>query len=98
MSQAIGIVISLFFLAAGFVAGAWLLTLRLTPDPKQGRIHRWLLFWSVKALLLPVALWATLNAGVSRYLQPFMPAVQAARNRGGPWLSEYLVALAGGIF
>ncbi|HTL18949.1 MAG TPA: hypothetical protein VL793_17050, partial [Patescibacteria group bacterium] len=97
MSQAIGVFISLFFLAAGFVALAWLLTLRLTPEAKHKRICRWLLNWSIKGFVLPVTLWALLNVGLSFYLQPFMPEVQLAQNRGGPWVPDYLVVLAEGL-
>jgi thioredoxin-like negative regulator of GroEL len=98
MSQAIGVFIFLFFLGAALVATTWLLTLRLAPEPKRARIARWLLTWSLKGLLLPLVLWAILNVGVSRYLQPFMPEVQAARNHGGRWFPEYLFVNAKGLF
>jgi hypothetical protein len=97
MRQAIGIFISLFFLSAALVAITWLLTLRLAPEAKQGRFTRWLLGWSIKGLLIPALLWAVLNIGISIYLQPFMPQVQAARNRGGPWEPQYLFVSAEGL-
>jgi hypothetical protein len=31
-----------------------------------------------------------INIGLAWNLQPFMPEVQAARNRGGNWAPEYL--------
>ncbi|HZR18370.1 MAG TPA: hypothetical protein VFE51_13840 [Verrucomicrobiae bacterium] len=97
MRQAIGVFISLFFLSAALVAVTWLLTLRLAPEAKQGRFNRWLLGWTIKGLLLPALLWAILNIGISIYLQPFMPQVQAARNRGGAWAPEYLFVNAEGL-
>jgi hypothetical protein len=98
MRQAIGTLISLFFLGAGFAAIASLLTVQLTPEANHARIRRWLVSWGLKGLLLPVFLWALLNIGVSQHLQAFMPQVQAARNRGGAWGGEYLTVLAEGVF
>ena len=97
MRLAIGTFISLLFLGAGLVTISWLLTLRLAPEPKQARINRWLVSWSLKGLLAPLIIWALLNIGLAWYLQPFMPEVQAARNRGGAWGGVYLMALSTGL-
>src|SRR5262249_20941568 len=35
-------------------------------------------------------IWALMNIGLSWSLQPFMPQIQAARHRGGPWGVEFL--------
>ncbi len=94
MRQAIGTLISLFFLGSGFAAIASLLTVRLTPEANHARIGRWLVSWGLKGLLMPVCLWALLNLGISQHLQPFMPQVQAARNRGGSWGGDYFTVLA----
>lgn len=94
------VVSTLFWVLVGsaFVATPWVLTLRLTPEPKQERIKRWLLTWSLKGLLTPIVLWALLNLGLSWMLQPFMPSVQAAQNRGGSWVPQYLEVLGTGVF
>ncbi|HWW03405.1 MAG TPA: hypothetical protein VNZ64_27125 [Candidatus Acidoferrum sp.] len=89
----------LFFgLCAGMVAAAWVLTLRLTPERKRGRIARWLLSWSLKGLVAPLTIWALMNVGISWNLQPFMPEVQVAQNSGVGWAPEFLHVLANGLF
>ena len=88
----------LLCLGAVFIAGPWLLTLRLTPEAKQKRIVRWLLSWSIKGLAVPLLLWALINIGLAWNLQPFMPEVQAARNRGGNWAPAYLHVLGLGLY
>lgn len=98
MSQAIGTFLSLFLLGCGLVALAWVLTVGLTPEAKRGRIQRWLLDWLIRGVVVPGIIWALLNVGLAWYLQPFMPQVQAARNRGGPWAGEYLEVTALGLF
>src|SRR5215469_12217389 len=85
-------------LCAGMVATAWLLTLRLTPERKRKKISRWLLSWSLKGLLAPLAIWALMNLGISWNLQPFMPSVQIAQNSGGGWATEFMRVLAAGLF
>lgn len=90
--------ILLFGFCAGMVAAAWILTLRLTPERKRGKISRWLLSWSLKGLLVPMVVWALMNVGLSWNLQPFMPEVQAAQNTGAGWAPEFLHVLANGLF
>src|SRR5437868_4047570 len=97
MRQAIATFISLGFLGACIAATTWLLTLRLTPESKHSRIYRWLISWSAKGLVCPILLWSLLNVGLSMYLQPFMPQVQAAQKSGGSWVGEYLRVLATGF-
>jgi hypothetical protein len=90
--------ILLLGLCACMVATAWVLTLRLTPELKRQRISRWLLSWSARGLLAPLATWALMNIGISWNLQPFMPSVQIAQNSGGGWATEFLRVLAAGLF
>ncbi len=98
MNQAIATFFSLLFLGVGFITIPWVLTVRLTPENKRKRVLRWLLAWSIRGVVLPVALWAMINLGVSWYLRPFMPEVQAAQNRGGPWVPVYLRVVGMGLF
>ncbi len=97
-ATAIATFIALLFLAAVFVATAWGIAFRLTPELKQGRDLRWLRAWTFKGLALPIALWAVLNLGVSWSLQPFMPQVQWAKNNGQTWIPEYLRVVGYGLF
>jgi hypothetical protein len=97
MSQAIATFLFLFLLGLGFITLAWFLTVRLTPEKKREKILRWLLPWSVRGLVIPLVLWAIMNIGLSFRLQPFMPEVQAAKNRGA-WAPEYLRAVGSGVF
>jgi len=76
----------------------WALTLRLTPETKQARIVRWLFSWSMRGVAAPLALWCLINIGLAWNLQPFMPEVQAARNRGGNWAPQYFHVMALGIY
>jgi hypothetical protein len=91
---------TLFLLCMGavFITVPWVLTLRLTPEPKQRRIAHWLLSWSLRGVGIPVLLWSLINIGLAWNLQPFMPEVQAARNRGGNWAPEYLRVLGLGLY
>jgi hypothetical protein len=98
MAQAIATFLSLFLLSTVFVAIPWALTLRLTAEEKRARIAHWLVVWLVKGLAVPAALWILINLGLSFELQPFMPAVQAAKNRGGAWTPEYLKVIGAGLF
>jgi len=98
MKPAVKIFLVLLFLSTAAVAAAWLLTYQLTPERRRSQLLRSLLLWSGKGLLLPVALWALMNLGLTWYLQPFMPQVQAAQNNGGDWVPEYVRVLAFGLF
>lgn len=59
---------------------------------------RWLLPWSIKGLLVPLALWIVMNLGLSWELQPFLPQVQNAQNGGGSWLPIFFDAVVAGLF
>jgi hypothetical protein len=98
MSQAIATFFSLLFLGIVFIAIPWVLAFRLIQETKRGRMLRWLLSWSFKGLLVPVVLWAAINVGLSWNLQAFMPEVQAARNRSGAWVPEFLKVFAIGLY
>src|SRR5690348_9434119 len=98
MGPAIATLLSLLALGGSLVVLAWLVTLRLTTETKREKMGHWLLVWAVKGLGAPLLLWAILNWGISFELQPFMPVVQAARNRGGNWAPEYLRVVGTGWF
>jgi hypothetical protein len=88
----------LLCLGAVFITVPCVLTLRLTPEPKQRRVARWLVSWSIRGVVIPMVLWSVINIGLTWNLQPFMPEVQAARNRGGNWLPEYLRVVSLGLY
>jgi hypothetical protein len=98
MRVAVQIFLALVFLSGAAVAGAWRLSHRLTPEHRHPQLRVWLLRWAVKGLLVPLAIWALMNVGLSWRLQPFMPQVQAAQNSGGGWMPQYLRILAIGLF
>ena len=43
--------------------------------------------WLAKGLIVPALIWFLMNVGLSFHLQPFMPAIQAAKNSGGSWIA-----------
>jgi hypothetical protein len=92
-----GVFIFSMFVSLGLVATTWLLSWRLA-GPRNKTIHRWLLRWSIKGLLLPLLLWFLMNIGLSLSLQPFMPQIQLAQNSGGRWLPSFMRVMAAGLF
>src|SRR5208283_5194954 len=98
MQLAVARFLALLFLCVVFVAIGWVMAFRLAPEPERSRSWRWLLGWSIKGLLVPLAIWTVMNLGVSWNLQPFMPQVQAARNRGGNWFPAFLLVASAGMF
>lgn len=98
MGMVLGMLLWLGLLGTVFVTVPWTLTVRLTPEEKRERVKRWLTSWSLKGLLMPMALWAIMNVGLTWALQPFMPEVQAARLRGGNWFPEYVDVVGNGAF
>jgi hypothetical protein len=79
-----------FMLSAALVAAAGFMTWRLliligVKDPRN-----WLTRWCIKGLALPLLVWALMNFGLSFSLQPFMPSIQAAQNRGAQWFPLFL--------
>jgi len=97
-AAAVNIFLALFVLSAASVATAWMLSYLLIPERRHPQLLRSLIAWSVKGLLVPLAIWALMNLGLSWNLQPFMPQVQAAQNSGSDWFPEYLRVLATGLF
>lgn len=83
-------------LSLGTVGATWWLSLRLTPEDARKSLTGWLAGWSVRGILIPLALWAVMNLGISWNLQPFMPEVQAAQNSGLGWAQEFLHVFAAG--
>src|SRR5579872_4244787 len=98
MGMVLGTLFWLAILGIVFVAGPWMLTLRLTPEEKRERVNRWLTLWVIKGVAMPMVLWALMNVGLTWALQPFMPQIQAARLRGGSWIPEYAEVLDNGAF
>ena len=90
--------ISQLIFSGGLAAGACGLIWRLTPQHDRPAARRRLVNWSLKGLLVPFLLWAVMNLGVSWDLQPFMPEIQFARNKGGNWFPIYRQFLASGLF
>ncbi len=90
--------LALLFLGGVAVSAAWVLSYELTPERRHPQLRRSLLVWSVKGLLVPLAIWALMNLGLSWNLQPFMPQVQAAQNSGSGWFPEYLRVVGVGLF
>ena len=88
----------LFLVSAAFAGAGWVLAGRLVPESRLIEHRRWLRGWTLKGLLLPMAFWALMNVGISWTLQPFMPQVQAAKNSGLGWASEFLMVVAIGWF
>lgn len=98
MRPAVNIFLWLFVLSGLAVTAAWVLAYGLTPERRQPQLRRLLLPWSVKGLLVPLAIWALMNFGLSWNLQPFMPQVQAAQNAGSDWFPAYLRVVGFGLF
>jgi hypothetical protein len=96
-SSAVG-TLFLLFLSIALVGAAWAMVWRFTPERDSPKSLHWLLSWLLKGLIVPLAIWAVMNVGISRNLQPFMPQVQAAQNSGGGWLAEFLRVLTDGMF
>ena len=98
MSPSAAIVLSLLFIGMACIAVGWAQAFLLAPPRlRQERLH-WLVGWSLKGLLVPLAIWGLMNFGVSWSLQPFMPQIQAAQNRGGSWFPIYLRVAVNGFF
>jgi hypothetical protein len=98
MSPSVAVFLALFPLGGAFVAAAWALVYRLTPEHRRRQILHWLGAWSLKGLVVPLALWALMNIGLSFELQPFIPRIQLVRNAGGHWYFTYLRYVGYGIF
>ena len=90
--------IFLAMLSVAFVATACVLSWRITPESQRPQRMRWLRGWFLKGAALPIVLWLIMNLGISWNLQPFMPQVQAVKNRGGPWGYAYFRVSAAGLF
>jgi hypothetical protein len=99
MGEALAICIWQIIFSVIFVAAAWGLIWRLSfGHALTAEDRRWLVGWSLKGVLLPFVVWAVMNLGLSWDLQPFMPEIQAAQNKGGKWFPVYCQFLAAGLF
>jgi hypothetical protein len=99
MAPAVVLFLFLLTLSGALVAAAWVMAYRLASlSPDSSTPSSWLLPWSFKGLLAPLALWSLMNFGYSWALQPFMPQVQAALNSGTGWLAEFLMVVSAGMF
>jgi hypothetical protein len=85
-------------LSSGLVITAWILSYRLTAARSREQVIPWLRTWSLKGLLGPFVLWILMNVGLSFSLQPFMPQIQAAQNKGGPWFPVFMIVVVAGLF
>jgi hypothetical protein len=97
MRPAVNIFLVLFFLSALAVCAGWFLSEGLTPERRKEEMRRTLLTWLVKGLVVPLAIWALMNVGLSWHLQPFMPQIQAAKNGGSGWFPVYLRVVSVGL-
>jgi hypothetical protein len=86
------------FLSTGLVALGWVCILRLFPGDERPVKNRWLAGLGIKGLAVPLILWGLLNVGLSDYLQPLMPSVQAAQIHGIPWGPSFLLVMTAGVF
>src|SRR5215204_1162612 len=93
-----GVFIFSSVISLALVAGTMALHWRLSPGARRGHLKAWLVQWSIKGLLVPLVVWILMNVGLSFTLQPFMPQVQAAQNKGGNWLPAFMRVLALGMF
>lgn len=98
MFEAIAIFFSLACVSTVFVAVGGVLTFRLAPEDKRPKVFSWLATWGLRGLLVPFAIWALMNLGLSWNLQPFMPAIQAAQVHGGPWFWDFISVMGVGLF
>ena len=98
MARAAAILSLLFSLSTALIGAVWVMVYRLTPERDRSKNLHWLLWWSLRGLVVPLALWAIINVGISWNLQPFMPQVQAAQNSGKGWLLEFVRVLVAGLF
>jgi hypothetical protein len=85
-------------MSLAFAGTGWAIAYRLAPEQQRDQVLRWMLPWSLKGLAWPILLWAIMNIGISFELQPFMPQIQAAQNRGAGWFSEFVRVLGTGLF
>jgi hypothetical protein len=98
VTRALAHILSLNFLSLVLVAATCGLGYRLVAERARRRWWRWLLGWSLKGLLVPGAAWTLMNVGLSWSLPPFMPAIQAASNRGAGWFTVFVLVLSRGGF
>jgi hypothetical protein len=85
-------------ISAGIAYAGWVMALRLAPEAARGQRQRLLWSWALKGMLLPLAIWAVMNLGLSWNLQAFMPQVQAAQNTGKGWAHAYFRVMRSGFF
>jgi len=98
MGPALVIFVWLSFLGGMCLGAGWVGAARLAAEGDGRPTFRWLLGWSIKGLLLPLAIWAVMNIGVSWDFPAFMPQIQQAQNSGGKWFPTYLRFFGDGMF
>ena len=98
MPRSVSIFLSLSILSLAFIGIGFGLSFRLIPEHRQKEALRGLFGWSVKGLLLPLAVWMVLNLGISWNLQAFIPQIQVAQNNGGKWFRIFLKYTGIGFF
>ena len=93
----IAFIFTLFLVAAIIVIVNWALRhLSIDADENDSLlVIDW--GWFVKGFGLPIVLWFLMNIGLSFQLQPFMPAIQAAKNGGGDWFNPFIHTMNRGL-
>ncbi|PWU14748.1 MAG: hypothetical protein C5B50_16635 [Verrucomicrobia bacterium] len=98
MIPALALFLALGMVSLGLAGAACVMAWRLAPARERRAQIGWLARWGAKGLVLPCAAWWLLNLGISWWLQPFMPQIQAAQNSGFPWAPEFLSVAGAGLF
>ena len=53
--------------------------------------------WLTRGFAVPAIIWFLMNIGISFQLQPFMPAIQFAKNTGGNWFIPFTLVMVRGL-
>src|SRR5256885_7387714 len=93
---AFGSFVLLLFVGVAFAGFAWAAAGRFSRDDERADNLRRMLWWQLKGVALPCALWALMNASLSIEWQPFMPTLQATA-RGSLWLAWYVAYVGAGF-
>lgn len=89
----LSLMLSLVCLIVGILLAWW-----LPPEHRRRQQVQWLAGWAIKGLLLPSLIWFLMNLGISWEIQPFMPVVQAAKNKGTGWIGIFFAVFMAGFF
>jgi hypothetical protein len=59
-------------------------------ETEAGRVREFVI-WAIQGVGVPLGIWIFANLGLLRWLPPFLPEVDLAKNAGGFWLGTALV-------